>query len=281
MLLKESCNESFKESCNLSFLSSSLSSPSLSFLSLSGKNAIVTGARRGIGLQIVHALAENGANIWACARKRDEAKDEAFEAEMAKLAKGNNVQIKPIYFEMTDSGQIKNAVNEIRKSKLSIDILVNNAGMSYDALLPMLSMKKTRDLFEVNFFSHVYLTQLISRIMMKQGHGCIINISSYLAEDGNRGQSMYSASKAAMSAFTRSLAKELSEYGLRINAVAPGVVDTELLSSMTEEDYKKAMGRCFMHRPANPKEIGNVVAMLASDMSSYINGQIIRVDGCM
>lgn len=244
---------------------------------LSGKNAIVTGARKGIGLQTVNALAENGANVWACARK----KDEDFENDMAKLAKANTVWIRPVYFEMKDSDQIKEVVKEIRSSKESVDILVNNAGMSYDALLPMLSMEKARELFDVNFFAQVQLTQLIARIMMKQGKGCIINISSYLAEDGNRGQAMYSASKAAISAFTKSAAKEFSEYGLRVNAVAPGVVDTDLLSTMTQQDYEKAMEKCFMHRPANPREIGNVVAMLASDMSSYINGQIIRVDGCM
>lgn len=244
---------------------------------LAGKNAVVTGSRKGIGNQIVRAFAESGANIWACARKPDP----AFEEEMAGIVAEYNVWIQPVYFEMTDANQILEGVLEIRNARLPVDVLVNNAGMTYDALLPMISMEKTRELFEVNFFSHVQLTQLISRIMMRQKNGCIINMSSYLAEDGNSGQSMYSASKAAMCAFTISLAKELSDYGIRVNAVAPGIVDTDLIGSMPFSDREKVVDRCTLHRLAQPREIGNVAAILASDMCSYINGQIIRADGCM
>lgn len=244
---------------------------------LTNKNAVITGCRRGIGNQIVKLFAENGANIWACARK----KDAAFETEMGEIAQRNHVWIKPVYFEMTNAEEIKAGVKQIRADHVPIDILVNNAGTTYDALLPMISVDKARELFEINFFSHLQLTQLISRLMIKQSYGCIINTSSYLAEEGNRGQTIYSASKAAMSAFTRSLAKELAQYGIRVNAVAPGTVNTELIRTMSENELHEALQRTMLHRLADPREIADVYVMLASDMSSYINGQIIRVDGCM
>lgn len=242
---------------------------------LKGKNAIITGARCGIGKATVEVFAKNGANIWACARKQDT----EFETEMFDLANKYGVSIKPVYFEMTDTNQMKAAVQQIRKEKVDVDVLVNNAGKSYDALLPMLSMKKSHELFESNFFSHIQLTQMISRQMMRAKKGSIVSTASYLGFDGNRGQTMYSASKAAINAMTKSLAKELAGYNIRVNAVAPGVVDTELIKTMSDEDFIKLMNCCLMHRPAQPKEIANMIAVLASDLSSYVTGQIVRVDG--
>ncbi len=242
---------------------------------LQGKNVIITGSRRGIGRAAVEAFAEHGANVWACARLQND----EFEKDMEQMSEKYGVWIKPIYFEMTDPTQMKSAVQQIRQEKLNVDVLVNNAGTTYDALLPMLSMEKAHDLFESNFFAHIQLTQLIARQMMRVKSGCIVSTASYLGFDGNRGQTMYSASKAAIYAMTKSLAKELSDYNIRVNAVAPGVVDTELIKTMSEEDFAKIMERCPMHRPAEPREIANMMVVLASDLSSYVTGQIIRVDG--
>lgn len=242
---------------------------------LEHKNIIITGARRGIGRAAVELFAEYGANLWACARTYDE----VFERDMRTIALKNKVWIKPIYFDMTNSTEIKKAVDDIRKEKKEIDALVNNAGVSYDALLPMISMEKSYNLFETNYFACVRLTQLVGRIMIKAKKGCIVNTASYLGCDGNKGQTMYSASKAAVGAMTKSLAKELAEYNIRVNAIAPGVVDTEMISNMPGREFEKIMDRCPMHRPAKPKEIANIIAVLASDLSSYITGQIIRVDG--
>lgn len=242
---------------------------------LQNKNVIITGARRGIGRAAVEAFAEHGANVWACARKYDE----DFENEMIILANKNGVWIKPIYFEMTDAVQMRDAVQKIREYKLDIDILVNNAGISYDALLPMISIEKAHNLFDINFFAHIQLTQMIARQMMRVKSGSIINTASYLGYDGNRGQTMYSASKAAIYAMTKSLAKELADYNIRVNAIAPGVVDTDLIKTIKEEDFMKIMERCPMHRPAMPREIANMMVVLASELSSYVTGQVIRVDG--
>lgn len=242
---------------------------------LQNKNAIITGAASGIGYATVKVFAENGANIWACARTQND----EFEIYLTQLAEENHVWIRPVYFELTDNEQMKKAILKIKKEEDKIDILINNAGMAYDALLPMISMEKSYELFNVNFFAQLQFAQLVSRQMVRKKQGCIVNISSYLGFDGNRGQTIYSASKGAVNAMTKSLAKELADYGIRVNAVAPGVVDTKLIRTMSESDYIKIMERCPLHRSAQPREIANMVMVLASDLSSYVTGEVIRVDG--
>lgn len=242
---------------------------------LKGKNAIITGTRRGIGRAAAEVFAENGANIWACARSRDE----SFESEMAELAAKNGVWVRPLYFDLTDEPGMKEAVRVIKSSGDPVDILLNNAGVTYDALLPMISLQKAMALFETNVWGQMRLTQYVSRLMTRRKEGSIVFITSYLGLDGNRGQTAYSASKGAVAAMTKSLADELIEHGIRVNAVAPGVVDTDMIRSIPEDEFEELMKKCPYHRPAQPKEVANVIAFLASDLSSYINGQIIRVDG--
>ncbi len=242
---------------------------------LKGKNAIITGARRGIGRAAVEVFAANGANIWACARKPDD----AFEADMAELAEKCGVWIKTVYFDMTDEAAMKAAVMQIKKAGVSIDVLVNNAGMLYDALIPAISFQKARELFDTNVWGQLMLTHYISRLMIRQKSGNIVFTASYIGLDGNRGQTIYGASKGAIVTATKSLANELISDGIRVNAVAPGVVDTDMIKTIPEDEYAKLMERCPYHRPAQPREVANVIAFLASDLSSYVNGQIIRVDG--
>lgn len=242
---------------------------------LEGKNALITGSRRGIGRAVVEIFAKNGANVWAFVREPDR----EFEQYLGCLAKKCEVEIRPVVCEMRDEVQMKEAFLSVKKSGKPVDILVNNAGTTVDALLPMVSMEQARELFDINFFSHLRLTQLVSRLMMRRREGCIVNIGSYLGLDGNRGQTIYSASKAAIHAMTKSLAKELGDYGIRVNAVAPGMVDTRLLETMSGEAYRRMIERISLHRPARPEEIASMVLVLASGLSTYVNGQIIRVDG--
>jgi len=242
---------------------------------LYNKNVIITGAAGGIGKATVKVFAENGANIWAFARKPND----EFISFIKKVMSEFGCWIKPIYVDLTCEEDLKIAFMAIKKENKSIDCLVNNAGASYDALFPMISKKKALDLFQINFFSHVQLTQYVSRIMIKQKRGCIVFTGSYLGLDGNRGQTIYSATKAAIHGMTKSLSKELIEFGIRVNAVAPGVVETKLLQSMSNDEYEQAVNKSLMRRAAEPEEIANMIMVLASDLSSYVTGQIIRVDG--
>lgn len=242
---------------------------------LEGKNAIITGSASGIGLATLKLFAENGANIWAFARKISS----DFEETINQLIEKNHIWIKPVYADLSNEEELKKAFIEIRKEK--VDILVNNAGTTYDALLPMISAKKAKDLFDVNFFAQLQVTQFVSRMMQRQRSGVIVFTGSYLGIDGNRGQIAYSSTKAAVHGMVKALAKELVVDGIRVNAVAPGVVDTKLLNSMTREEYDEAINKCGMKRAARPSEIANMIMVLSSDLSSYVTGQIIRVDGGM
>ena len=243
---------------------------------LSGKNAIITGARRGIGRAAVEVFAQNGANVWACARKENA----AFETDMAQLAERYGVWIKPVYFEMTDEAQMKQAVRQIQKEKVSVDILVNNAGVAAPSTsFAMTSLTKLREVFDVNFFMQMLLTQYVGRLMMRQASGCIVNLSSIAALDGQPGQLEYVGSKAAILGATKRLALEWGVYSIRVNAVAPGVIETDMGNQIEPDLLEQVIGHSVMKRFGKPEEIANVIAFLASDLASYITGQVIRVDG--
>ena len=240
---------------------------------LKGKNAVVTGARRGIGRAVVEAFARNGANIWACVRT----KDLCFEDEMAALSKKCGVWIETVYFDLADDEQIKAGVRQIQKKKLPVDVLVNNAGMiSESTSFLMTSMTKLKEIFQVNFFAQIMLTQYISRLMIRQKLGVIINISSIAALNGEPGQLEYVCSKAAMIGATKKLSIELGEYNIRVNTVAPGIIDTEMGNRVQEQLLEKILAKSIMQRKGSPEEIADTVAFLSSDKASYITGQIDR-----
>ena len=247
-------------------------------LLLKNKNTVITGCNRGIGKEIVRVFAENGANIWACVRKESG----TFSKYINNLEQKHSVNINPVYFDLSDEEQIKTGVKTIKETKEPVDILVNNAGAIFTALFQMTSMQKLKEMFEINYFSQMLLTQYISRIMMRQKSGSIINISSSAAIEGNEGRTGYASAKAAMITSTKVLAKELAPYNIRVNAVAPGLTQTEMMVSSTPEDaLKETLNRMCMKRVGQPEEIANSVLFLASDLSSYITSQILRVDGGM
>ena len=245
---------------------------------LKNKNSIITGANRGIGLETLKVFAKNGSNIWACIRKPN---NDFFEL-CRNLEKETGISIKPIIFDLKNKDQIKSAVKEIKQSKKNIDILVNNAGKIFTALFQMTSVKNFEDTFDINFFSQMIFSQFISRQMMKQRFGNIINLSSSAAIEANRGRSAYAASKAALITSTKVMAKELGPYNIRVNAVAPGLTNTDMMIESTEEQaMKKTLNDLCIKRCGRPEEIANSILFLASDLSSYITSQVLRVDGGM
>jgi 3-oxoacyl-[acyl-carrier protein] reductase len=242
---------------------------------LKGKNAVITGCLKGIGNATLELFAQNGANVWACCQYEDP----VFESQIKKLAVENNVWIKPLYFDLLDPEQIKSAAHTIRESKQSIDVLVNIAGMTHDALFQMTTMEQMKKVFEVNFFSQMLLTQYITKYMLRQKSGSVINISSISAIDGNPGQLSYSASKAAIIGATKTLSAELAGSGIRVNALAPGVIKTEMTQGMPPDVLAKLMAKSDLKHMGLPVEVAGVIVFLASDLSSYVTGQVIRVDG--
>lgn len=242
---------------------------------LEGKSAVVTGSNRGIGKAIVKVFAENGANIWACARKRNE----DFETFLDKTAAANNIWIKPIYFDLNDEKSIENAIKEIVAEKRDLDIAVLNAGIAHNGMLIMTPIEKIREIMEINFFAQMKVIQMLSREMIRKKCGTIITIGSIGGINAQKGYIAYGASKAALMWATRALSAELSPLGIRVNSVAPGLTDTEQLDVRSSKSIDEIMGKTSLARKANPIEIADVALFLASDLSSYITGQIIKADG--
>jgi 3-oxoacyl-[acyl-carrier protein] reductase len=242
---------------------------------LKGKNAVVTGCLKGIGRSTLDLFARNGANVWACCQYESP----EFSEHIKELATANNVWITPLYFDLLDPEQIKTAAHNIRESKQPVDVLVNIAGMTHDALFHMTTMDQMKKVFEVNFFSQMLLTQYITKNMIRHKSGSVISISSISALDGNPGQLSYTASKAAIIGATKTLSAELAGYGIRVNAVAPGVINTEMTANLPAEVMTRLMVRSDLKHMGSPDEVAEVILFLASDLSSYITGQIIRVDG--
>lgn len=245
---------------------------------LQGKQAIITGARRGIGRATAKLFAEHGANLWVCYRTQDL----EFEGWLQKLSEQNGIWIRPLCFDLTDSAAMKLAIKQISAQKVAVDILVNNAGMmGKNTSALMTSSQKIKDTFDVNFFAQMSFTQHIARMMMRKRFGSIINLVSIAGLDGNPGQLDYVASKAAVIGATRTFARELATYGIRVNAIAPGMIDTEMLKHVEDEFMQETIEQIIMKRLGTPEEIAGAILFLASNLSSYMTGQVIRVDGGM
>lgn len=243
---------------------------------MNGKNAIVTGARTGIGFGVVEKFASLGINVWAVVHREDG----EFLSKIQELANRYNVWITPVYMDLSDEEQIKQGVQSIIKEKKPIDILVNAAGvLSPKRLFTMTSMADVRKLMDVNFFAVLQMSQLVSRMMMRQKSGSIVNISSMSAWGDDTAQLEYAVSKAAINCATKKMAKELGAYGIRVNAVAPGLIETKMLAEANEEDVANLVSGTSLKRLGQPKDVADLIAYLVSDEASYVTGQVIRIDG--
>ena len=235
---------------------------------LENKICIITGAAQGIGREIAHRFAEDGAVVYACDRQE---------------CTSDNEHIHPLVFDLTDAAGVKTAMMQVFKSEGRIDVLVNNAGVVFNRKIGMITRDETELMFRINVIAVLELIQLVSRLMARNGGGSIVNIASVTAVLGSPGQVAYSATKGAIIALTKSAAKELAPQGIRVNAVAPGIVKTERFAELYEADGEKIderISRIALGRLGTPEDIANACSFLASDRASYISGHILGVDGC-
>ncbi|SHG32541.1 3-oxoacyl-[acyl-carrier protein] reductase [Fibrobacter sp. UWH9] len=239
------------------------------------KTAIITGSNRGIGKEFVKSFAKSGYDIYACARKQDE----SFERFLEETASSCNVNIKPVYFDLNSEDEIKTGVKKIAADKKKIDVLINNAGVAFGGLFTMTSLDKLKEVYQVNVFAQVQMMQLVSRIMMKQKSGCIINMCSVGGIETSPGYLAYGSSKAALIWITKSLSKELGPYNIRVNGIAPGLVDTEMGNYKSEEEMQKVLNRMSIQRMGTPEEIAKAALYIASDDAAYMTGHIMVLDG--
>lgn len=243
---------------------------------LKGKTAVVTGCNRGIGLGIVKKMFSEGASIYACARR----KNDQFENLMLSIQSGGcGNYIKPVYFDLQSKDEIKAGIKEILSDKNPIDILVNNAGANSRGTLQMTTMDEIQRLYEINFIGAMLLTQQISRYMIRKRSGSIVNISSVSGMDHAEGTLAYGAGKASLIWSTKTLAIELGQYNIRVNSVAPGLINTQMLELKKQDKVEEIIRESCIKRMGTPEDVANAVVFLASDNASFITGQVLRVDG--
>ena len=235
---------------------------------LENKVCIITGAAQGIGRQIAEQFAADGATVYACDRQE---------------FTSNNENIHSVLLDITDATSVKTTFMQIFKTEGRIDCLVNNAGIVYNRKIGMITREETEHMFLVNVIAALELLQLTSRLMARCGGGSLVNIASVTAVRGSPGQVAYSATKGAIISMTKSAAKELASQGIRVNAVAPGIVKTERFAELYESDGNKIderIQRIALGRLGTPEDIAHACVFLASDRANYISGQILGVDGC-
>lgn len=239
------------------------------------KNVVITGCSRGLGLALLKTFAKNKYNIFACIRN----KSEAFADVFNKIAIEENVKIFPVYMELSNKGQIIKGMEEIIAHGIEIDVLINNAAISIIKPHLLTDYEEVEETFSVNYFAPFLITRHISNLMIYQNKGSIINISSIGSLGRRPGGVCYDASKAALNQFTVSIAQELASFNVRVNALAPGPMQTEMYLNMKDDVKKKLLNSIALKRLANVEEVARIALFLASDEASYITGQIIRVDG--
>ncbi len=239
------------------------------------KNVIVTGASSGIGKAIALKFAKEGANVAIIARSEDKLKN--LESEIVESGGKAFVYVA----DVRDFELAQEIVKDFHKKAGSIDVLVNNAGATRDKFLIQMKEEDFQDIVDINLKGTFNYSKAVSRIMLRQKQGVIINITSVVGITGNPGQSNYAASKAGIIAFTKSLAKELGSRNIRVVAVAPGFVETKMTADLPDEVKSAYLETIALRRFGTPEDIANVVVFLASPAASYITGQVIVVDGGM
>ncbi|MGI0107258.1 3-oxoacyl-[acyl-carrier-protein] reductase [Salinimicrobium sp. TIG7-5_MAKvit] len=243
---------------------------------LEGKNAIITGASRGIGKGIAEVFAKHGANVAFTYSSSAEAANQ-LEKELQELG----IKAKGYKSNAADFKEAEELVKDVLQDFGSIDILVNNAGITKDNLLMRMSEEDFDKVVEVNLKSVFNMTKAVQRTMLKQRQGSIINMSSVVGVKGNAGQANYAASKAGMIGFSKSMALELGSRNIRTNVIAPGFIETEMTGKLDEKTVEGWREAIPLKRGGTPEDIANTCVFLASDLSAYITGQVINVDGGM
>lgn len=243
---------------------------------IKNKSAIVTGGARGIGKEIARTLAENGANIAINYRNFNE-EIKAFVEELNALG----VKVLTFKCDVSNEEEVEAFINEVKNTFGSIDILVNNAGITKDGLLLRMSEKDFNDVIDVNLKGTFNMTKAVSSIMVRQRSGKIINISSVVGVAGNAGQCNYAASKAGVIGFSKSIARELASRNINVNVIAPGYINTDMTRVLPDRVREEVLKTIPMKKIGEPKEIANLALFLSSDLSNYITGQVINVDGGM
>lgn len=244
---------------------------------LNEKVAVVTGATRGIGFATALVFAQAGAHVILMGRAID-VLEQACERIRASHA---DAKVQAIACNVADSQSVRDAFQSVFRMHKKLHALVANAGVLDDALIGMVTPKQIEKTFGVNTFGTLYCAQYASRLIARSGGGSIINISSIIGRTGNTGQAVYGGSKAAVIGITQSLAKELAPQEIRVNAIAPGFIDTDMARSIAPEKFDERLASIKMGRIGAPQEVANVALFLASDLSSYVTGQVIGVDGGM
>ena len=245
-------------------------------LRLDQRVAVVTGGYRGIGRAICVALGRAGAHVVAA-----DVLDEAVGQETVAAVEAAGGKAELVRCDVTNSGSVDEALGGLHKRLGRLHILVNNAGIARDQLLMRVSDEDVQKTFAVNVTGAIYCCRAAIRPMMRGKHGRIVNLASVVAELGNPGQTVYSASKAALIGLTKTLAREYASRGVTVNAVAPGYIDTDMTRNLPEDAKKYMLGQVPLGRVGSPEDVASAVLFLCSDEAGYVTGQVLRVNGGM
>jgi 3-oxoacyl-[acyl-carrier protein] reductase len=245
-------------------------------LDLSGRVALVTGSTRGIGWRTADLLAAHGAAVVI--NGRDET---VVEVKAKELAAAYDTEAAGVACDAADPAQIRQAYQYVFRRFGRLDILVNNAGVLEDAVIGMVTDSLVETSFRINAFGPLHHLQAAARLMRRHGGGSIVNLSSIIGTHGNPGQIVYGSTKAALLGLTKSAAKELAPHHIRVNAVAPGFIDTDMTRALPADKYAERAGSIGMGTVGDPRYVAHAVLFFASDLSAYVTGQVLGVDGGM
>jgi 3-oxoacyl-[acyl-carrier protein] reductase len=243
---------------------------------LEGNTGWITGASRGIGRATAIEAARQGAALILTARSLQGLEDTAVEIERA-----GGMRPKLVVCDVADQSSLKSAFKELHSHSKKLDFVVNNAGVLRDAMLGMIGSSQIDEVMRTNAFSVIHIMQFAARMMMTYKSGSIVNVASIIGRTGNEGQVLYSASKAAVIGATKSAARELAPHGIRVNAVAPGVIDTAMIAGIPVEKMDALKRSICMRRLGTADEVARTICVLASSYTSYVTGQVVGVDGGM